>query len=623
MLPQLRNSLANPAVADAPRTATPSPGAPDATKPPDPYREDLERTIRLFEGAGIAVFPARRRTKGTYVPGWPEMTVAGALSLTRAELDRGRINLAGRTGDGWAAIDLDDKNGAEPEDMLALLLRQLGSAVLAVVRTQRGFHIWVRVREAAGNGYCSFIGGEIFSGPHLAMLPPSVHPEGREYAWVIEPHDTDAVADLRAFGLVPDLRDPRPSGAGRDAGRPRRPQPATPDVREEFVRLMAAAGVSGEGSQAQTLTLCPWHHDRLPSLSVNWEAAVFYCFSVHCGARGGIGSLRRRVRGDTPSYRQWGNGAGDNHQRNACDGRDDSSGDNLGCADVDAATERLASGLEHLGLHQRCRSVRDCRHYFRVGKCSQCARTPAYPISCGDPLCLRCMPGRLAADWERHRASLPEKLTLLRLRPRDLWGIPSDVLKKVRSRFRQRRGRSDIAAGVYGARLDRDFGVAILLAIPADLPIPESSRAFEVEVVALNQGPRDFLRWLQGEYVQEAQGWETPDELAVLIEETKGRRRFQGFGGVYGEVEEGSDVEEKTDMVTPTEAKVTECRKPLSRISGGSLKGKHAKGEHACPFCGGAVELYPFSVPADQVEQVGGHWLWRGQRPAARAAAPL
>jgi hypothetical protein len=175
---------------------------------------------------------------------------------------------------------------------------------------------------------------------------------------------------------------------------------------------------------------------------------------------------------------------------------------------------------------------------------------------------------------------------------------------------------------VYGARLDRDSGVAILLAIPAELPIPESSLAFEVKVVALNRSPRDFLRWLQGEYVQEAQGWETPDELAVLIEETKGRRRFQGFGGVYGEVEEGSDVEEKTDIVAPTEAKVTECRKPLSRISGGSFKGKHAKGEHACPFCGGAVELYPFSVPANQVEQVGGHWLWRDQRPAAGAAAP-
>lgn len=162
--------------------------------------------------------------------------------------------------------------------------------------------------------------------------------------------------------------------------------------------------------------------------------------------------------------------------------------------------------------------------------CSQCARTPAYPISCSDPLCLRCMPGRLAADWERHNASLPEKLTLLRLRSRDLWGIPSDVLKKVRSRFREWRARSGIGAGIYGARLDRTSGAVISLAIPAHLPVPGSSRAFEVETVALNQGPGDFLRWLQGEYVQEAQDWETPEELAALIEETKGRGVSQGHG---------------------------------------------------------------------------------------------
>ena len=66
MLAQVRNPQANPAVADAPRAATPSPGAPDTTKPPDPYREDLERTLRLFEGAGIAVFPATRGTKGSH-----------------------------------------------------------------------------------------------------------------------------------------------------------------------------------------------------------------------------------------------------------------------------------------------------------------------------------------------------------------------------------------------------------------------------------------------------------------------------------------------------------------------------------------------------------------------------
>lgn len=124
---------------------------------------------------------------------------------------------------------------------------------------------------------------------------------------------------------------------------------------------------------------------------------------------------------------------------------------------------------------------------------------------------------------------------------------------------------------------------------------------------------------MQGEYVQEAQDWETPEELAVLIADTKGRRRFQGFGAVYGEAWQNSDIKEKTDMVMSTEATATDNRKPLNRISGGSLKGKHEKAERSCRFCGGGVELYRFSVPAEQVEHIGGHWLWRGQRAAARA----
>ena len=60
------------------------------------------------------------------------------------------------------------------------------------------------------------------------------------------------------------------------------------------------------------------------------------------------------------------------------------------------------------------------------------------------------------------------------------------------------------------------------------------------------------------------------------------------------------------------ESKSEGTRRPLGRISGGSLKGKIEKGGHACSFCGGVVELYPFTVPAAEVDRVGNRWLWRG-----------
>ncbi len=563
------------------------------------YHAAAEWTVQRFEEFGIAVFPARARRKGSHVTGWPDMPAAVAISKTRAALADKKSNLAGRTGDGWAVIDLDASGGVDPEAMLAQLLELLGAAVVAVVKTKRGFHIWIGVNEPVGNGFCAYIGGEIFSEPHLAMLPPSVHPEGHVYAWAIEPRRAQTTADLRALGLVPDKashqRGTGTTGERTSAGRP---APAPPDVQEDFSRLMASAGVTRPGTRVQSLTHCPWHDDREPSLSVNWDAALFYCFSTTCGVRGGIKDLRRLLGEDTPSYRQ-GNEHTEDH---ATDGEDHLHGDNWGC-DEDA--EWLAKGLEEIGLSERARRVRECRKQFRVGKCGSCARTPAFPISCSEPLCLRCMPGRLAADWARNESCLPASLNLLRLVPRNLVGDSVGVLKTVRSRFREWRPRAGIEAGVYGARVARAAGAVILLAVPAELALPESSGAFEVVVVARNQSQRECIRWLQQEYVQEAREWETAEELATLLAAIKSRRRFQGFGATYGKAE-------PITADAPAEGGSERERKPLGRISGGSLKGKRTREELSCPFCGGAVELYPFTVPADQVERVGTHWLWKG-----------
>lgn len=205
---------------------------------------------------------------------------------------------------------------------------------------------------------------------------------------------------------------------------------------------------------------------------------------------------------------------------------------------------------------------------------------------------------------------MPAKLNVTLLRPRGMAGGSRGVLKTVRSRFSEWRKRSGIDAGMYGGRIDRECGAVIMLATPADDPIPESSRAFDVEVVALDRTPTEFLRWLQSQYVDEARSWETVAELGLMLEETKGRRRFQGFGGIYGESSQAERAEE-TDVAKESEAGPDE-RRALGRISGGSFKGKREKGGHACGFCGGVVELYPFTKPAAEVNKAGNHWLWRG-----------
>jgi Bifunctional DNA primase/polymerase, N-terminal len=571
---------------------------------PSPYKEESERTIRLLERAGIATFPSKMGRKGSYVTGWPTMAAVDAIALTRQELAKKRIGLAGRTGNRVAVCDLDAKSGVDPKEMLHVLRRLLGPAIIAIVRTGRGFHIWLQVAESVGNGFCSFIGGEIFSDAHLAMLPPSPHPSGHQYAWELEPREAEAAVDLKALGLEPDkpAASPRDRNEGTAAAAP-------PEIQQEFAHLMATAGVQRVGDAAQTLTLCPWHADRRPSLSINWDAALFCCFSEQCQARGGIGSLRRRVGADTPSYRQWAHSGNTSSDRGE---EDHLSGDKSGCLNFDAATERLAVGLEDLDLDGRAQAVRDCHAFFRVGKCTSCARTPAFAISCSHPLCVRCMPGRLAADWGRHRASLPATVNIVMLRPRNVVAGSRGVLKTVRSRFAEWRKRAGARAGIYGGRLDPECGAAIMLAVPSDMTVAESSRAFDVEVVAMDRTPTEFLGWLQSQYVDEAQSWTTLEDLQFLIDETKGRRRFQGFGAIYAERTESETVERKEGAQMAKEAKSEEGRRPLGRVSGGSFKGKRENLGHACSFCGGVVGLYPFSVPAAEVDRVGNGWLWRG-----------
>ena len=330
---------------------------------------------------------------------------------------------------------------------------------------------------------------------------------------------------------------------------------------------------------------------------------------ARCDARGGVGSLRRRLGSHTPSYRQWTEALDVLQDVSA---EDHLSGDNSGCLDLDAMAEELATGLEELGDDERESAIRSRLpdHIPRRQVHVMCAHA-GIPISCGHPLCARCMPGRLAADWSRHRASIPGKLNLLlAATARNRCWLLRRVEDDTRS-VRQWRKRAGVTAGIYGGRLDARCGAAIMLALPHDVPIPDSSRAFDVEVITHDRTPFEFLGWLQSQYVDETLSWTTTDELAFLIGETKGRRRFQGFGAIYGEQTQNESEEQET--MANDEAKDEKQRRPLGRIGGGAGKGKRDSDGHACAFCGGVVELFPFTVPAAEVSRVGNGWLWNGR----------
>ncbi len=122
------------------------------------------------------------------------------------------------------------------------------------------------------------------------VAPPSRHVSGGHYRWEVSGHP-----DAARLAPMPGWLVALAGGRSDVPGRMRRhqpPLPASPEVRAEFVALLAAVGVRPRGGVAE-MHCCPWHPDVHPSLSVHWEAALFHCFGCEVG--GGVVALRHLV----------------------------------------------------------------------------------------------------------------------------------------------------------------------------------------------------------------------------------------------------------------------------------------------------------------------------------------
>jgi hypothetical protein len=184
---------------------------------------DTLATVELFGSWGIATFPGPYGEKGTRIPTWPDIPAKLAGHLTtlylsgvvpwadeeaerwfndlndedqrkarnawkRAGQESNICARTGRTAGGawYAVIDLDGKCGIEPGQALHRLLKALPEGV-PVVKTARGFQLHMLAKRPLGNGDLPDYGGELFSDSHLVNLPPSRHPAGVDYQWVMEP----------------------------------------------------------------------------------------------------------------------------------------------------------------------------------------------------------------------------------------------------------------------------------------------------------------------------------------------------------------------------------------------------------------------------------------------------
>lgn len=532
-------------------------------------------TVELFASFGVAVLAGPYGEKGPRAKDWPRIDAQTAREMTLDELRRHDVNIVLRTGPELAAIDIDGNDGVDPRDALDSLLRILPDGV-AVYRSRRGFGILSKPKRVVGDGMLRAYGAELFTNGHPVNIPPSRHPSGVEYEWVIPPGGQLPTVDFEALGLLPETVTPSHTEGRQERSRL---TPASPHSQVEFKRLMEQAGIFPRRGH-QEMHLCPWHTDGEASLSINWRAAVFNDFGG-CG-QGGIVELRRLV-GDTRACGQ---------QRNAVVAN---AGDRPRALDPEAERARLVRAMKVSGhvwkfdertSRSEWEDVLECRVALVKYECANGHRV-ALPKSCGMPLCPTCMPTRLRADFRRHAESLPARLALFMVAP------PEGTIerKEVSSWFRDWRRRSDLSAGFYGVRLCVGRP-DILLVIPVDQVPARIVADPHATLVAADVPLEDAVNWYVERFLEEVSSWRTPEEMLDLLAAVKGRRRFQGFGRYYANRAVAKEPED--------EQLFTEEPKKLHRVSGGSAKG--GSKALACPICGSRLHAVGIALNAEGME---------------------
>ena len=257
---------------------------------------------------GTVVAPCKSPGKAPLVSGYPRLaaTAPSAMEIVRMFASH-RGNSGGVVPEGRVVIDIDPRNGGL-ESVTALTGRYGPFPETPTLKSGgNGIHNYFLLPDGvtlppggclAASGYP---GVEWKGSGAQVVLQPSVHESGQEYRW-----DPGFAIGEVSIAPIPDWllqlilkqsassdhlkSHPNESGNVRYEVQPLRAQ-------EHFAELWDKVGVEVQPGSGDQLYSCPFHVEQHPSMHIDAQCCIWYCFSSECpGHRGGgVRALEAKV----------------------------------------------------------------------------------------------------------------------------------------------------------------------------------------------------------------------------------------------------------------------------------------------------------------------------------------
>ena len=168
-----------------------------------------------YQALGWSIIPIRSRDKKAAVKWKPYQEQRADDTALRRWFGNGSAYgmavVLGEVSGGLVCRDFDDMAAY---DAWAATYSELAKTLPTVETGRPGRHVYAlaspdQIQELTGGGTVTFADGELRAGGGYCVLPPSIHPSGRSYRWLIEPDDAVLEIDLLNSGFLPCNREDR------------------------------------------------------------------------------------------------------------------------------------------------------------------------------------------------------------------------------------------------------------------------------------------------------------------------------------------------------------------------------------------------------------------------------